>query len=43
MKKTEGKKAMARGGMAKKHMARGGMAKKTKKPAQAKAGASYKG
>lgn len=43
MKKTEGKKAMARGGMAKKHMARGGMAKKTKKPEQAKAGASYKG
>lgn len=44
MKKTEGKTAMARGGMAKKQgMARGGMAKKTKKPAKAKAGASYKG
>lgn len=43
MKKTEGKKAMARGGMAKKKKAMmntGGMAKK---PAQAKAGASYKG
>jgi len=44
MKKKDGKKGMARGGMkAKAKMARGGTASKAKKPKEVKAGASYKG